>query len=456
MNFPFGRAPLVLIIIAVICYLFGLFKRISSQEVEADLILASQSAQHIRSFEPIVEKFERENDVKVMVQLLEGQALTSKLQNALIAGARVPDVFELAMGYLPIFTRGPAEDHQLLPIGDFLKEHGYYDRLLPNRLPQWSAHGLLYGIPHDVHPVALAYRKDLIDSLGIDVEELDTWDKFCEVGRRLSVDDDGDGIIDRFMLDMDRSGGYLQLMMLQAGIKYFDEDMKPTFNTPLMRKVMAWYIRQTNGPTRIATEAGWSGDLLRSLQTGLVLFVFCPDWRSQLFIDQMPDLAGKMRLMPMPAWDHNDRRTSTWGGAGILVTKSTKMPELAKKLAAELYFSPEVAKHQWNETKILPADTSAWLDSALYKPEPFFGNQPIGSLYVELAKQVPDDISNSYAKPAIVAVGLAMQLSSKYYEQNGEDGFMEEVEKQLIQAEQSIQQRLDRDRFAGRFDSEEK
>ena len=32
----------------------------------------------------------------------------------------------------------------------------------------------------------LAYRRDLVESLGIDVSQLDTWDKFVEAGQRIS------------------------------------------------------------------------------------------------------------------------------------------------------------------------------------------------------------------------------------------------------------------------------
>ena len=64
------------------------------------------------------------------------------------------------MGY---FTRGPAEDfgvygpHRLAatvtvsPI-----------RMVQSRFSLWSARGRIYGLPHDVHPVMLAYRTDLV------------------------------------------------------------------------------------------------------------------------------------------------------------------------------------------------------------------------------------------------------------------------------------------------------
>ncbi|MCZ7600378.1 MAG: hypothetical protein M5U09_25290 [Gammaproteobacteria bacterium] len=45
------------------------------------------------------------------------------------------------------------------------------------------------------HPVTLAYRADIVEGeLGIDVGQVDTWDKFTAPGRRLTIDKDGDGV----------------------------------------------------------------------------------------------------------------------------------------------------------------------------------------------------------------------------------------------------------------------
>jgi len=90
------------------------------------------------------------------------------------------------MGY---FTRGPADDFGVADLTDLLKRDGLDERVVQSRFSLWSARGRVYGLPRDVHPVMLAYRRDLVAELGIDVSQLDTWDKFVEVGRRFADND---------------------------------------------------------------------------------------------------------------------------------------------------------------------------------------------------------------------------------------------------------------------------
>src|SRR5690606_30017699 len=138
------------------------------------------------------------------------------LQNAMLAGVDVPDVVELMESSLGFFTRGPEKDFGFLDLTERLKRDGLDQRVVSSGFALWMARGKIYGVPHDVHPIMLAYRTDIVEELGIDVEELDTWDKFVEVGRRITKDIDGDGTRDRYMLEMPANGSWaLQALMAQ-------------------------------------------------------------------------------------------------------------------------------------------------------------------------------------------------------------------------------------------------
>ena len=43
------------------------------------------------------------------------------------------------------------------------------DKIVAARLAPWSKDGVIFGVPHDVHPVAIAYRDDLFREAGIDL-----------------------------------------------------------------------------------------------------------------------------------------------------------------------------------------------------------------------------------------------------------------------------------------------
>ena len=62
-----------------------------------------------------------------------------------------------------------------------------------------------------------AYRRDLVERLGIDVERLRTWDEFVEVGKRVTIPGK------RFMMELPPAGiSVLEVMLFQRGGGYFD------------------------------------------------------------------------------------------------------------------------------------------------------------------------------------------------------------------------------------------
>lgn len=66
----------------------------------------------------------------------------------------------------------------------------------------------------------------------------------------------------------------------------------------------------------LATSAPlFSREGYSKIRDGEVLAVLMPDWVAGVFKFQIPKLAGKVKLMPLPAWQHNRRRTSVRGAA---------------------------------------------------------------------------------------------------------------------------------------------
>jgi arabinosaccharide transport system substrate-binding protein len=287
-------------------------------EARPDLVIVTHTEAQFDAYRKAIPRFERDHGVKVQLQFANWASLQARLQNAILAGSEVPDLSEVFAGSLGFFTRGPAEDFGLLDLTDRMRADGLDQRLVQSRLSLWSTRGRVYALPHDVHPVMLAYRRDLVEALGIDVSKLTTWDKFVEVGRQVSRDLDGDGIIDRYMLDMRYDGNWgLQVLMFQRGGQVFDQQGEVAFATEDNAQLIRWYIEQTRGPHKIGYECGWGQPVVRAMTDGLVLFQWAPDWRSWVFADEAPALSGKMALMPLPAWTPGGRRTSTWGGTGL-------------------------------------------------------------------------------------------------------------------------------------------
>jgi len=429
-RFPYGKAPLVLLVIAVLSSLtFALTHRSARP---ADLVLATFSRQHYDAYVAALPKFEQEHHVKVNVQRIDFQSLEARLQSAIVANTDVPDLTEISEGTLGFFTRGPESDFGFADLTDLVKKDGLDHRVLESRFAPWTTRGRVYALPHDVHPVMLAYRRDLIEQLGIDVNKLDTWDDFVAMGRQITQDLDGDGTIDRFALELKRNGGWgLQLLLRQQGIDLFDAQGDVAFNGPVGVDTLLWYLRQTRGPERIGYDPGEGQPFFKALQDGLILFVFCADWRSfQLQLDA-PMLEGKMALMPMPAWQKGGRHTSTWGMTGLTMSRTTKRPELAWELAKFLYFNPPDLGKRFLATNIITPLKEAWGLPEFQTPNAYFSGQKLGAEYARWAADVPPIFASPVYKSAQTKLDQAFTRSALYYEQYGEAGLREKVTAEL-------------------------
>ncbi|HEY4013048.1 MAG TPA: extracellular solute-binding protein [Polyangiaceae bacterium] len=447
-KFPYGKAPFWLLVIAIVATSLRVASA-ARHEDRADLVLVTFSGVHYETYKRSLPEFERKRGVRVQLQFANAVALQSRLQNSMLAGADVPDMAELIEGSLSFFTRGPKSDIGLLDLTDRIHDAGLDQKLVPSRLTLWSSDRRIYALPHDVHPVMLAYRRDLVEALGIDVRELDTWDKFVEAGRRITKDVDGDGTIDRYMMDLSYDGSWgIDGLLSQRGGQLFDADGRIAFNNDLTVEVIEWLLRQTFGPQRIAYDADASiqsgQSLIKAMTDGLVLFVWTPDWRSRVFEEQAPHLKGKMALMPLPAWAKGERRTTVWGGTGLVIARQSAHPDLAWDLANYLYFDPAQVGERFKGTGIIPVMKDAWSMPELDAPDPYYSNQPIGRLYTELAPSTPPKYLTAYTYITELKLYEAYTRSLEYYKQHGEDGLTQKVREELSRAEAYVRLRVER------------
>ncbi|HTV21332.1 MAG TPA: extracellular solute-binding protein [Polyangiaceae bacterium] len=444
-RYPYGKAPFWLTAVAVASMVGVMWTQVGRAKAKPDMVLALSAPNHVVAYRKVEEQFEREHGVDVALQLVNARALTTRLQNAMLAGTEVPDLAELPFDAMRYFGRGPIRDIGFLDLTERLTTEGFRARLVEARLSVWSTRGHVFALPHDVHPVMLGYRADLVDRLGIDVETLKTWDDFTAAGRRVTADLDGDGALDRFMIDLQSAGSdLLTMFLLQRGVGLFDEQGELTFNQPLTIDTLIWYLHQYYGKDRIAYDCGWGQPLAKAMSDGLVLFYIVPDWRAHLLEMESPRVSGKMKLMPLPAWEPGGRRTSVWGGSGLAITKSGKNPELAWQFARQLYFDRSELGKRFSDTSILPALKDAWALPEFSAPSAYFSEQPIGTLYASLAGEVPPLWMNPFYPIANNKLSEAFLKAVNYYGANGDRGLHEFVARELDAAEAYVRRLIAR------------
>jgi len=409
----------------------------------ATLTLWTFARTHALAYQKAVPSFEAKHlDTKVDVQLVHGVAVTSRLRAAFWADLDLPDLVEVEISSAGTFFRGRLEDIGFIDLTPWLKRTGLYDRIVKTRFAPYTNRGRIFGLPHDVHPVMLAYRRDLFEELGIDPDGIETWDDFIREGRRVTIPGK------RYMIQLsDSSAWSMEPFLFQREGGYFDADGKLIMDNEVAVETFKWYIPLVAGPSRIGIDIGGGDIFTRSVEEGYFLSFTCPDWRSKFVEGEIPRMAGRMALMPLPAFEPGGRRTTTWGGTMIGVTKKCRNKKLALQLAAHLYLDREELAERFRELNILPPLKDAWNHPAYNEPRPYWSSQPIGALYARLAVHVPPQYTSPFIEVAKAEMGQVVAACARYYRTHGEEGFEHFVRARLKRAADYVRSQMQRNPF---------
>lgn len=439
---PMGPAPLLVFAVALLTG--ALLALNPSDRRDADLVMWTFSPDHHNAFMRVVPAFEAAHEVQVDVLLVHDAAINQRLSSAFWAQANVPDMVEVEITTSGQFFRGPIDQVGFLNLGTRLREAGMLDRIPENRLAPYTHQGRVFGIPHDVHPMMLAYRADLLDPLleqaGLTVDDLHTWDAFIAFAREY-VRPTG-----RYMLQLEDAAGYnFEPFLYQAGGDYFDEAGQVIFDSELTVQTLMWWLPLVAGDEAIAVNFGsWGAPFFRGLEQGDYLMVIAPDWRTSGIERNLPQLSGRMRLMPLPSFEPGGRRTSTWGGTMLGITTAASDPGLAFALAMHLYADPEIQEEKFRTTNILPADRSAWSRPAFQEQRPFWQGQRLGAEFAALADDIPVQVGHPFLQLAKGQVGDVVAAAVSRWRRQGPEGMEDFVRRRLAQAAEDVRLQLRR------------
>jgi arabinosaccharide transport system substrate-binding protein len=263
-----------------------------------------------------------------------------------------------------------------------------------------------------VHPVILLYRKDLLDPLGIDLpKEAETWDQFYETLQRPGVlDSRKNGKRDRHgIMHVGHEQGHFRMLLLQRGQDLFNEKGQVIFDSPLAIDTLKKFSARFYTDRLVFRQPiNWGPDLYGPMKEDRLLCAVAPDWFYGSIKTNAPEVAGKWRAMPLPAWERGGRRTSTMGGTMVSITRTTRNPELAWELLKYLNFERDALVERYRQTRIIPPLVAAWADPFFAEPDPYCGGQAVGTLLADLADEVPPVQQGKYLAEAITFLNPAV------------------------------------------------
>jgi multiple sugar transport system substrate-binding protein len=242
----------------------------------------------------------------------------------------------------------------------------------------------VYAVPEDTGPMAMYYRKDLFDKLGIAPPT--TWDEYAAAAKKIHDADPTTYITHFPQTDTNWFAG----LVWQAGGKWFEfKDGKFAVNLddPQAKKV-ADYWQKLIDAKQVANLQGFSEGWNKALDTGKVLTWISAVWGNNTISTNAKSTSGKWAVAPMPQWNAGEKRAGNWGGSTTAVFNTSKHPAEAAKFALWLNSDTEALTLLNKEGGLYPA-TKEGLDlPALSNGLPFYGDQKIFDVFKEAAGQV--------------------------------------------------------------------
>ncbi|MFC9930525.1 ABC transporter substrate-binding protein [Streptomyces sp. NPDC127190] len=263
-------------------------------------------------------------------------------------------------------------------------------KYIPSAVSASSIGGKIYGVPVDVGPMVLFYRKDLFAKYGI-TRPPATWDQYMADAQKVAA---ADPSVKFGTAPGDAND--LAAYSLQTGQSWYStkgSSWTVSIDNPGTRKVAAFWQGMKDKGLVTKTGNAWDPQFDKASEAGKVLTFVNASWASYGLKSDLKDQAGKWRVAPMPTWKAGDGTSASNGGSATSVMTGCKTPREAAQFAAFLSSDPQAVK-AGIEGGLYPASKAGQDDASLTGGDPFFGGQKVGDLYKTSAAQVPTTWTN--------------------------------------------------------------
>ncbi len=328
--------------------------------------------------EKIIPAFEAEHpDIKVSVETVGWADMNTKMLAAMAAGTGGPDLSIVNSGtHVTQFAHyGGLKDltEYITPL---------QDEYTKGALDGISYDGRYYGIPADVGPYVMFYRKDIFDQAGVKAGDIVTWQDYIEAGKTIKEKTGVDMVPwPKEMYEV--SNWFWDPMMRMAGGNIFDKHG----NVVLDKLKVNYTVLET---MKAIDDAGiglnvipWQAPWNIALKDGKVATVVAGAWFQALLGDIAPETSGKWRIAPAPTFVEG--AAGSFGGSSWIVPvyKSEEVTEAAVTFARYASASGNGVLKEG----IIPSWKPIYDDDFFKEPSEFFGGQKIWDVIGQVADE---------------------------------------------------------------------
>jgi lactose/L-arabinose transport system substrate-binding protein len=339
----------------------------------------------------VLDKFKEEYpDVEVEVVEYAPTDVYQKLPLALQAGTGAPDISLVENSHLAqIVSLGGLTDMTgwVTPYLDKMNAYKWQDAKLDDKY---------YAMPWDSGPVVLYYRRDVFEAAGLPSdpesvsEAVSTWDKYFDVCQTI-MEETGSACFSNNKAN--NYGRLYEMMLWQQGLGYYNAEGQVTVDSPeniatLEMLKRFWDADLTSD--QLEWTDGWYAEMAAETDAKPVATLIEAAWMGAFLKGWIaPGTEGKWGVALMPTMEEGQVRGANDGGSAFVIPEQSQNKEAAWALTEFLFGRVENQVAMFKSSDFFPSLEAAYADPAFSETDPFFADQPVREIYVDVVKEVP-------------------------------------------------------------------
>ena len=313
-----------------------------------------------------------------------------KLPLALQAGTGAPDISLVENSHLAqIVSLGGLTDmtEWVTPYVDKMNAYKWADAELD---------GKYYAMPWDSGPVVFYYRRDVFEAAGLpsDPESVSdavaTWDDYFNVCQTI-MEKTGSACFSNNKAN--NYGRLYEMMLWQQGLGYYNEAGEVTVDSPeniatLETLKKFWDANLTSD--QLEWTDGWYAELAADTDAKPIATLIEAAWMGAFLKGWIaPGTEGKWGVALMPTMAEGQVRAANDGGSAFVIPEQSQNKEAAWALTEFLFTNVDNQVAMFKAADFFPSLEAAYTDPVFTETDPFFADQPVRQLYVDVVKEVP-------------------------------------------------------------------
>ena len=300
----------------------------------------------------------------------------------LSSGVGVPDIIQIESDYVQTF----AETYPQY----FFDMNGYIDiegKVDPSKIStSYDSEGKLVSIPWDSGPVVMFYREDLFNQAGIDINSIITFEDYILAGKKLK---------ERFPnitmtgLPFTQDENLFRCLLVANKSYYLNNKGEITVVSSKAIETLQMIKRLIDEGVAKNT-INWDGGIVANKNGELASWIM-GGWWGGTIKDQMPEMKGKWKIAPIPAFPDGARASSS-GGAGLSITASEPIKQAAAlEFIKESLMNVDNQLMMYEKYSLFPSYLPTYDDERFLKSDDYFGDD-FNKILADVTKEIPNVI----------------------------------------------------------------